>query len=77
MKRLLMTLALTSALSVAAMAGDMHGDGAPVSAGTPQGNSTSPSPVTPVLGDMHTTDAAQPVFEDALSALLSVLGLVF
>lgn len=78
MKRLVMTLTLTGVLSVSSLAGDMHGDGAPAPApsGTPQGISSSPSPTLSVPGDIPTSDSAQPVLDSALSALLSVLGLV-
>jgi hypothetical protein len=80
MKRLLITLALTTVLSVAAMAGDMHttDSPAPAPSGTPQGmRTTSPSQTVSVHGDIPTSESTQPVLDGALSALLSVLGLVF
>ena len=78
MKRLLLICALITVLSVTAVAGDMStvDSPAPAPSGTPQGISTSPSPTLSVPGDIPNVDSAQPVLDSALSALLSVLGLV-
>lgn len=78
MNRLLMTVALTGVLSISAAAGDMSTADSPATApgGTPHGTSTSPTPAPSAAGDMSTADAAQPLADGMLSALLSVLGLV-
>lgn len=77
MKRLVWTLALAVTLSTAALAGDIHNVDSPAPAPTPQGiRSTSPNPTPSVPGDIPTGENAQPVLDGALSALLSVFGLV-
>lgn len=77
MKRLVWILALTAALSTATLAGDIHNvdSPAPAPSGTPQGIN-SPSSTLLVPGDIPIGESAQPVLNDALSAFLSVLGLV-
>lgn len=80
MRRFLIALALITALSSPLMAGDMHGDGAPlpVPSPTPQGIRSERS--VPTLATFDATlanDSAEPTLEDVLSAMLSVFGLVF
>jgi hypothetical protein len=78
MKRLVMTMVLTSVLSISALAGDQTTGGdapAPVPSGTPQMTS-SPSEIPLVPGAVATDDAVRQAFEAALSALLSVLSFV-
>lgn len=79
MRRFLMTIALTCLLSVSTVAGDIPNvdSHAPAPGGTGQGNSSVLlSAIPSAQGDMSTVDAVQPTLEAALSALLSVLGLV-
>ena len=78
MKRLLMTFALTSVLSVSAMAGDVHtGDSpAPAPATTQTTITTAPGSSLSAPGAITTSDAARQMSETALSALLTLFGLV-
>ena len=71
MKRFLITIALTCALSSSVLAGEIPSVGAPAPApsGTTQ---TSPGEIPP--GDVPTVGVAEQVSSDALSALLSVLS---
>ena len=73
MKKFLMTIALTSVLSVSALAGDMPTVGAPAPAGTPSTGEMptvgAPAPEgTPLPGDMPGV---------GLSVLLTILELAF
>lgn len=81
MKRFLMTSVLTVALANSVMAGDMHGDNSPAPPApspTPLGiRSAWAPPMTSTPGDVHTGDSTQPMFDEALSAVLSVFRLVF
>jgi hypothetical protein len=67
MKRLLITLALTSILSVPALAGDIPT--VPSTQPAPDGASSAPAP-----SDIPTDGSAEQVSDTALSALLTVLG---
>ena len=77
MKRFVVTIALTCALSVSALAGDMHGTDSPAPSPTPQRiRSVSSEPTISALGETYNGDSAQ-TFDEALDVLLSVFGLVF
>lgn len=78
MKRLVMTMVLTSVLSMSALAGDQNSGGdatARAPNGTPQ-MTASPSEISLAPGAMATDDAVRQAAEAALSALLSVLSFV-
>jgi len=70
MKRFLITIALTCALSPSALAGDIPSVGAPSPAGTTQTTSATEP------GDSHSPGSAEQISSAALSALLTVLGLL-
>jgi hypothetical protein len=71
MKRLLITAALTFVLSVSALAGEI-----PCGAPSPPPPSTNQTTNATLPGDLPTSGFAEQVSDAALSALLSVLGLV-
>ena len=68
MKRLFMAAAITCAISVATLAGDIPSVGAPTPP-PPQTSSTSS------LGDIPSGDEAITISDAALSALMTALGL--
>jgi hypothetical protein len=79
MKRSLMTIALACVLSSPALAGEIPSGG--IAPPPPPSNgvitsATSPSDMLSVPGEVPTGGFAQEVSDTALSALLSVLGLV-
>ncbi|MEK6282516.1 MAG: hypothetical protein AABN95_19315 [Acidobacteriota bacterium] len=79
MKRFLAAIALACALSVSALAGDVPTSGftSPEPAGPTQTTgATSPGEIPSVPGDVPTSGFQQQVSDGALSALLSVLGLL-
>ena len=67
MKRLLMSIALTSALSMTTLAGEIPSGGAP----EPQPQTAGPS----LLGDIPSGDNSGSLSDAAISAILSALGL--
>lgn len=76
MKRLVMTFGLTCVLSISTLAGNIPTvPGPPPS---PQGtrNATSPGQIPTVPGDVPTGGSAEQLSSTALSALLTVLGLL-
>ena len=72
MKRFLMTMALACVLSSSALAGDIPSGGSP--SPPPQGMTQATDATSP--GEMPTAGYAEQLSSDALSALLTVLGLV-
>ncbi|MEK6280328.1 MAG: hypothetical protein AABN95_08235 [Acidobacteriota bacterium] len=79
MKRFLSTIALTCFLAVSASAGDLTTAGvmSPSPSDLPTSGVTSTAPTgTTSPGDLTTAGFAEEVSDAALSALLSVLGLV-
>lgn len=79
MKRLVMTFALTCLFSVSALAGDVSTSGftSPAPPGSTETTSATSSGETPsVPGDVSTSGFTEQVSDAALSALLSVLGLL-
>ena len=73
MKRLLSAIALTCILAVSTLAGDLPTSGVP-SPAPPAGTTQTTSATTP--GDLPTGGYAEQMSDAALSALLTVLGLV-
>ncbi len=73
MKRFLMIIALTSVLSVQGLAGEIPTGGAPVPS-PPAGIAQTTSETSP--GQIPTGGYAEQMSDAALSALLTVLGLV-
>ena len=71
MKRLLMTLALTFVLSASALAGDIPCD---ATSPAPEGTTQTTSSTSP--GELPTGGLAEQISVAALSASLTVLGLV-
>lgn len=79
MKRFLGAIALACAFSVSALAGDVPTSGltSPEPTGPTQTTSvTSPGEIPSVPGDVPTSGFEQQISDGALSALLSMLGLV-
>lgn len=79
MKRFIGAVALACVFSVPALAGDVPTGGftSPSPGDVPTGGVSSPAPTgTTSPGDVPTSGFAEQVSEAALSALLSVLGLV-
>lgn len=79
MKRFVSAIALTCVLAVSALAGDLATGGlmSPAPGDVPTGGVTSPAPTgTTSPGEMPTGGFTEQVSDAALSALLSVLGLV-
>jgi hypothetical protein len=78
MKRLLSAIALTCLLAVSALAGDLPTAGvtSPSPGDLPTAGVTSQATGTTSPGDLPTGGFAEQVSDAALSALLSVLGLV-
>jgi opacity protein-like surface antigen len=72
MKRFLAAIALACAFSVSALAGDVPTSGAP----SPQASGTTTTSASSLPGDVPTSGYAEQVSDTALSALLTVLGLV-
>ena len=69
MKRFLITIAMTCALSSSVLAGEIPSVGAPAPASSGATESTSP-------GDIPSIGMSEQVSGDALSAILSVLSLL-
>jgi|GEM_PF-6265351 len=79
MKRLVMAMALVGVFSISGVAGDIHNvdSPAPAPSATPQGmKATSSSPTDLTQAGDSTEDSTESVFDAALSAVLSVIGLV-
>ncbi|MEK6279170.1 MAG: hypothetical protein AABN95_02345 [Acidobacteriota bacterium] len=78
MKRFLVAIALACAISVSAQAGDVPTAGftSPAPGELPTGGISSPTTGTTSPGELPTSGFAEQVSDSALSALLSVLGLV-
>lgn len=79
MKRFVSAIALTCLLAVSSLAGDLQTGGlmSPEPGNLPTGGVTSPAPNgTTSPGDLATGGFAEQVSDAALSALMSVLGLV-
>ena len=72
MKRFLIAIALTCALSSSALAGDIPTDGS--AAPAPNGITQTPGETQTPPGDIPSGGVAEQVSNDALSALLSVLS---
>jgi opacity protein-like surface antigen len=72
MKRFLMTMALACVLSSSALAGDIPSGGAP----SPAPNELTQTTKATSPGEVQTSDWADQLSEGALSALLTVLGLL-
>jgi hypothetical protein len=69
MKRLLMTIAFTCAVSSSALAGDIPSVGSPAPAPNPPKAAISPAP-----GEIPTSGVVDQLSSDALSALLTALS---
>ena len=72
MKRFVITMALTCALSCSALAGNIPSDGSPAPA--PNGSGQTATTTSP--GQIPTDGIAGQISDAALSALLSVFGLL-
>ena len=72
MKRFFAAIALACAFSVSALAGDVPTSGAP----SPQPSGTTTISTSPDPGDVPTSGYPEQISDAALSALLTVLGLV-
>jgi hypothetical protein len=79
MKRVLAAIALACAFSVSAVAGDVPTSGftsAEPTDPTQTTGATSPGEIPSVPGDVPTSGFQQQISDEALTALLSMLGLV-
>lgn len=77
MKRFLTAMALACVLSMSALAGEIPTSGSPSPPSVPTGGMPSPAQSeTPTPGDLPTSGIADHVSDAALSAFLSMFGLM-
>lgn len=76
MKRLLTIFALTCALSVSVLAGQIPTVGTPQPPPPVTTNTTSPGDILSVPGEIPSGDSAEQISDAALSVLLTLFGLL-